>query len=123
MSRSGSILIYGRHQALLETRRLLLENAGFTVTTAMESATITQLLSGPVFDLSLLCHTLSPSERSAMMSAAQQDRPGMKFVVMSADGHSQADGGRYSVVSVFDGPETLIDRVKTLLNEANAEAE
>jgi DNA-binding NtrC family response regulator len=120
MHNSGSILIYGRDAALLETRRLLLESAGFTVATALELAAITQLLSGPAFDLSLLCHTLSHDERETLMSVAQRVRPEMKFIVMSAPGVAQGDSGRHSVVDVFDGPEKLVNKVKSMVGVASS---
>ena len=121
MQSSSSILIYGHDAGVLETRRLLLESVGFTVTAAMEPATISQLLNGPAFDLSVLCHTLSREERDPLTRGAEERKPGMKIIIMTALEGVQGYTDGHAVVNVFDGPGTLVSRVKSLLNVAETE--
>ena len=82
MDSPPSILIYGRDDDLLETRRLVLQQAGFqawTVTNLADAEKITIMRPG---GLLILCHSLSIEECEKALAMAHSRQAGMRNLVL-----------------------------------------
>ena len=112
---SAAILVYGRDDRLLETRRWVLERAGLKVCTATELSAVEQVLATEPIVLFVLCHTLSPEESDASLLKAHALRPQMKNLVLTANTPLGSLGSREEVVSAFEGPRTLLAAVERRL--------
>ena len=69
-AKPATILVYGLEAMLLDTRRLILEQAGFKVEVVHDAETFEGLLSTNTYDLLIVCHTvLEPQQQKiAQMS-------------------------------------------------------
>lgn len=67
---SRRILTYGLDEALLDTRRLLLERAGYTVDTASTRRSFQSHMADPktTYSLLVLCHTIDVPEQEEISS-------------------------------------------------------
>jgi hypothetical protein len=67
---SRRILTYGQDETLLDTRRLLLEQAGYTVDTASTPGAFQSHMAGAktAYSLLILCHTIAIPEQEKMSS-------------------------------------------------------
>lgn len=67
---SRRILTYGQDEALLHTRRLLLEQAGYTVDTASTPGSFQSHVAGAKspYSLLILCHTIATPEQEEISS-------------------------------------------------------
>lgn len=63
MPARGRILLYGHYPTLLQTRRWILEKAGFRVWIATQFAELENILTTRPIDLLILSHTLQPRFR------------------------------------------------------------
>ncbi len=118
MDSPPTILIYGRDYDLLETRRLVLQKAGFqawTVTnlTDAEKITVTQP-SG----LLILCYSLSMEECEKALAMAHSRQPAMKSLVMMGNMPVCRLGQNDELMSSFDGPKALIATVNRLFGSS-----
>lgn len=115
MDSSPSILIFGHDQALLETRRLLLETAGLKAWTVSRLADVEKVTIAAPNGLLILCQSLSDEERSEALAMAHSCQPRMKSLVvlgaMPVSNLGQVD----EVISSFDGPKALVATVSRLL--------
>ena len=114
MSNPARILVFGRDSSLLETRQLVLETIGGIVnaTTKLDQARLLLAHSAP--DLLILCYTLSPDDRSAILGIVRKIRPELKVLVLRADGPAsvQTDDEEFNI---FWGAGALRARVKEML--------
>jgi DNA-binding response OmpR family regulator len=114
-----SILIYGRDPVLLETRRLILELSGYSVTIASDLAVVQRTIESQRIDLLLLCHSLSMEEcgRAIALSASN---PSMKNLVLIAGKTSCHSRIASQVFDSMEGPARLVSAVKALADSAIA---
>ena len=117
---SSSILVYGRDQRLLETRSLVLAQAGFRVSIVMGLEEAEAIVAAEPVRVMVLCHTLSPEERVRALVAAKRLRPAVKRMVMTADALTVPDEGQEETLSVYDGPHQLILSVRRLVELGGA---
>jgi len=119
MSNPARVLIYGRDPSLLETRQLVLETTGGVVvaTTELEDTKHELVHNQP--DLLVLCYTLSPDDRSAILSSVDCLVPKLKVLVLRADGPAitQTDDCDFSI---FNGPAALKSKVMKMLGLTNS---
>ena len=117
MSSVSTILIYGHDPTLLDTRRWVLEKAGFQVFTVGEMEGTAKLLADERIDLLLLCHTLTSEERRTIRAATTNLRPATKTLVMMTTsqeaGREETEGGS---IHIFAGAAGLIAATRKLLN-------
>jgi DNA-binding response OmpR family regulator len=83
MSHPACILVYGRDPSLLETRCMVLETTGSVVRATAEPEEAERIIRDERPALLVLCYTLSPEDRSSILSSAQLLRPDMKTLVES----------------------------------------
>jgi CheY-like chemotaxis protein len=111
---SKHILSVSYDQALLTTRQLILESAGFIVSSAFGFAEALEICkTRHDFDLILMGHSMPQKDKMALLAAL---RPKCQAPLLSILRHgdspiSQAD---YSVDSA-DGPAVLLEAVKAAL--------
>lgn len=121
MPKSGSILLYGHDLDLLETRRLVLEYAGFRaeVVTSLEDAE--KIVTAQPANLFVLCHSLSPRECENALRLAHSRQSVMKSLVLVTSAPAYRLGKDDELLNSFDGPTALVATVKRLLQPANPE--
>ena len=111
------VLVYGHDLALLETRRLLLEHAGFAVTIALDHRTATDLLTAQSFDLFILCHSLSLKDCEGALEFTRSLHPGVKNLILSTAVTGCSGDTGDATLSAFAGPRTLIETVNQLSSQ------
>jgi DNA-binding NtrC family response regulator len=109
---SAGILIFGHDELLLDTRRLILKNAGFQVWTASNATLAIQILDLQQIDIFILCQTLSGRESEAVLKSAHKLRPELKNIVLSIDSVSQSSGRQDRLVTSFLDPRRLIALIR-----------
>jgi DNA-binding NtrC family response regulator len=105
---SVGILIFGHDTILLETRRLILERAGFQVWIATEATEAVQILVTKRIDLFILCQSLSPKECVPILRTAHTLRPDMENLVMGGESVGASAQKRDTFLTTFLGPKSLI---------------
>ncbi len=109
------VLIFGRHSTLLETRAQLLQRAGYKTFAVLGLAAAEEVLAQEPFDLSILCHTLTPSLREQALARARELQPAIRVLILSTDESTTAWPEPESVFHICDGPRALIAKVDTVL--------
>jgi hypothetical protein len=110
------VVIYGRHPLLLETRALILGQAGYRTSTVIELTDAEEFLANHLLDLCVLCHTLTTTLRERALATARALQPAMGVLILSAD--ESVGSALRSTETVFDisnGPRALIAKVDTIL--------
>jgi DNA-binding NtrC family response regulator len=104
------ILSISYDRALLQTRRMLLEEAGFEVISAASFREAFDLCRAGAFDLLIIGHSIPPNDKASMIAAA---RRGAKAQVLSirTDTEPPAQGADFSVFGL-EGPKVLLEAVK-----------
>jgi DNA-binding response OmpR family regulator len=115
MDSPPSILIYGRDYDLLETRRLVLQKAGFQAWTVTNLADAEKITVTQPSDLLILCHSLSVEECEKALAMSHSRQPGMKNLVLMGAAPVRKLGQNDELMSSFDGPKALIATVNRLL--------
>jgi hypothetical protein len=84
MSKHISIVLYGRNLHLLDTRRRLLQEAGYQVWTAIQISGVFAIIIEERIEFLILCHTLSPEERAWAFAFANVQSPPIQCVLLGA---------------------------------------
>ena len=116
MSRPAHILIYGRESSLLDTRRWVLERAGFNVHTTTKSADAEEILTAQNPQLLILCHTVEGGDASDLLAIAKAIGPKIKTLVLTANLRLRPVIKDEHILSVFEGPRAMIATVDELLS-------
>ena len=115
MTALPSILIYGRDPSLLDTRRWVLEKAGYRVFSAQTLAEAERLAATEPISLFVLCHSLTPQDCQDALAAAGKIQPKMRRLLITANTPVCNQGHEDRLLSAFDGPQALIAAVHDLL--------
>jgi CheY-like chemotaxis protein len=78
------ILIYGNDSVLLMTRQLIFEKAGYQVITANDFWTAIRRTTTQIFDVLILCQTLTNLECNSILSAVRQTDPSMNIIILDS---------------------------------------
>lgn len=108
MQRSADILMIGHDRRLLETRGLVLKQAGCHVTIATSLYEMKCCLAIASFDLILLCHSFPRAECEAARALVYSHLP---VLVLQSSTSGCAAERTASSLRVSDGPEGLIAAV------------
>ena len=119
MPNPARILIYGRDSSLLETRQLVLETVGGIVDATTDLEHAKRLLTEERPDLLVLCYTLTPPDRAAILMAAQHLHPAVQVLVLRADGPPSTQTSE-DEFSIFTGPSALKAKVSEMLGRPEA---
>jgi CheY-like chemotaxis protein len=108
------ILSISYDESLLVTRQMILETAGFDVSSALGFAEALELCrKDPNFDLVLMGHSIPRKDKSALIAAL---RPACKAPVLSVRRHGDPPLPEANCsVDSFDGPQVLLDAVHSAL--------
>ncbi len=110
--RSAAVLNLGYDPPLLETRSIMLKNAGFRVRSVASAAAALHALSFQAFDVIILCHTVPERQRREVIEAARKRTPSVKTVVLYRVTRAEAEGADVALDS-HDGPEALVSAVQS----------
>ena len=102
------ILIYGRDAHLLDTRRWLLEQAGYRVLSVSGLSEAQQAVDDA--KVLVLCHSLSRADCQAAVEMAKAVAPQMKVLTLTAGKPAYTEPS----MSAFDGPRRLIEELGKL---------
>ena len=112
------ILVYGLDPSLLQTRRLVLQHAGFDVTVATQLQTVEELLATQNFQLFILCHSLTLPICHGALALAHSVGSGLKNLILSTALSECQAGAGDAALSAFCDPQTLIKVVGQLSGQA-----
>ena len=122
MSTSHSILIIDDEPNLRRSLGLILQRAGYTVTTAPDAAEALHVLQAGAYDLTFLDIKLPDQNGIQLLPQLRELYPEMPVLILTA--HATLDtaigavrlGARDYLLKPID-PETILNRVENLLNE------
>ena len=78
----ASLLLYGRDQSLLHTRKLVLEIGGDNVSITTNASQVRQILNSSSIDLLVLCQTLQVDECDELAQLTRIAWPDTKVLVL-----------------------------------------
>jgi hypothetical protein len=116
-----SILMFGRYEPLLRSRRSMLERYGLRVYTVDGCPEMRLLICRRRVDLIVLCHTLTLPECQYLLDVARAQQPDTATLLLrSADCTCGAlDAG--NVFDIRNGPRSFIDCVRRMISYAKSE--
>jgi DNA-binding NtrC family response regulator len=112
---AASILVYGHDPLLLETRRIILERAGFAVHTTTKFEEFKATACTRAFDLLVLGSSISPDEVDRILPMIHQCVPFSKVLVLANGALPPPLNSRDEVLSALAGPNALIDQIGKML--------
>ena len=104
------ILSISYDRALLQTRRMLLEEAGFEVISAASFREAFDLCRAGAFDLLIIGHSIPPNDKASMIAAARRSAKAQVLSIRT-DTEPPAQGADFSVFGL-EGPKVLLEAVK-----------
>jgi DNA-binding response OmpR family regulator len=110
-----TVLVHGSDEALLGTRTMVLENAGFRVLSSLDQAEAEAVIDRGDIALVVLCRSLSSQDCEAVVKVANERNPPVKTLVLTAGESKCAEHLAAASVSAFDGPRKLVETVRLLL--------
>ena len=115
-SASSTILLFGRQPELLDSRRWVLETRGYRVVVANSLVEMASLPKDPPVAVALLCHLLTPAERTAATALAATRWPGSVTRALTQSAPTPT-GILGQLMHTSGGPTDLVAMVRTLLRE------
>lgn len=119
---SLGILVYGSDELLLDTRTMVLRQAGFQVFSATSFGDAESIMKSGEIGLIVLCHSLSEQDCESALDFAKRQRPPLNTLVLSATGSTCSEETTGAVLSSFDGPRKLVQSVRDLLDCVQSKA-
>lgn len=114
-SQKRRILSISYDEALLATRQMILEQAGFEVISSLGFAeSLENSKKGP-FDLVVLGHSLPLKDKSAIVAALRKTKSKPKVLSIRRHGYAPIPEADASVEAV-DGPQALLEAVRQALD-------
>jgi CheY-like chemotaxis protein len=114
MKATKSILIISRDKILQNTRRLVLEHAGYCVSSAHTDLEAIQFVEGPdSYSLVLLCHSVPESSRLFLVGTLKALQPTLPILML----YNSYDPTMAKVdcsVHSLESPATLLDEIGLL---------
>src|SRR5690348_5140819 len=99
------MLLFGSDACLLESRRLLLEHAGYKVFSTLQLLELDQILSDTPIDLLILCHSLDKKKRESVDAVVRANHRKVKILALSAGFVAPSITGSDQTVRTEDGPQ------------------
>ncbi|HLW54386.1 MAG TPA: hypothetical protein VKW06_16235 [Candidatus Angelobacter sp.] len=107
------ILSMGRDRHLMNVRSVLLRHYGHTVEEAYAADDALQLLTSKVIDLILICHSITPRDRKALMlKLKEKTRPLPVIALIAREGESYAN-----CLNVENSPAALLEAIRSATAE------
>jgi DNA-binding NtrC family response regulator len=106
------LLSIGSDPSVLATRSDVLKQAGYLVSTASSETSARQILGQGGFDLVVVCHSLSSSDRMKIMQSVRStQRAKVVAINRSPEPEPDADASVHSL----DGPDRLLECIAEVL--------
>jgi hypothetical protein len=118
LSLAACILVYGSDLTLLETRKMVLERAGYETLMASTGVDAEKIMLRRTVSVLVLCHTLSTEKCEAIVEFAEHQRPSVSILTLTAGASSCANQANDVVLSTFKGPQLLVETVQALCMNA-----
>lgn len=115
------ILSIGAEPSLQLSRKMILEQAGFIVTSAADVQEGLKHCDRQRFGLFLVCQSVSEHEKMVLTRALKEKCPGIPILEMHSHDTPRVIGADYTVETV-DGPEALVLTVQRIFEKARAAA-
>jgi DNA-binding NtrC family response regulator len=120
MNQAPSILSISYDESLLQTRRLILESAGFAVTSALGYTQAMGHCKSRVFDVVIIGHSIPFDVKESLLRTARaQKRPAV--VVLWRPGDGELSGADLHL-DAWEGPEALVSTVRKAVNLRDSSA-
>jgi hypothetical protein len=104
---------------LLGTRTMVLENAGFRVSSANNYADAEAIIMSGTVTLAVLCHSLTAEDREAILTLVSDRNVPLSALILTAGASIYSERSSTAILSTFDGPRKLVEAVHNLLLEAS----
>lgn len=114
MKSEAGVLIVGKDEMLLQTRKLIL-GGYFHVETAGRVSHAISLATEHRFDLIVLCYSLTDEEGGKVIGVARQQKPRPLILTMSALGRAVVSSEESSALMSEDGPLALVKKCAEML--------
>ena len=114
MKSDAQVLLVGKDEMLLQTRKLIL-GTYFQVEVAGRVSHAAQVMAAGRFDLIVLCESLSEKECERVAELAQTQNPRPKTLTLSATGRQSRDHGSGDVLTDEFGPLALARKAAAML--------
>jgi len=114
MKSNAQVLLVGRDEMLLQTRKLIL-GAYFQVEIAGRISHAVQLIAERSFDLIVLCSTLSEHDCEQVAGLVRTQNPRPKVLTLSAAGRQSCGDGTGDELMAEIGPLALIRKATAML--------
>jgi DNA-binding response OmpR family regulator len=108
------VLVISRDRILLQTRQLIL-SAPFQVAAASSAQEAEKLIAEQVFDLILLCYSLSKEECAEVAELVREQEPRPKILLLNAVGNRCLKDGFDEELALENGPASLLKKSAEML--------
>ena len=116
MATNVSILIFGRYPLLLQTRRWLLQAAGYRVEVAENLYEAKKAIAAQRIDLLILCHSLSATDSEQAAAAIESHWPDSRCLVLSAERDDLPLAPCGEFLQVVEGPKKFVAKVQAIVS-------
>ncbi len=116
MYSSTGVLIFGFDPVLLETRRLVLNRAGFQVWIAAKASEAVDFLLNEPIDLFILCQSLPPDVCERTLETAHTLRPDMINLLLGRQKFGIPTDDNDTFLTNFLDPLALIDFIQNKIS-------
>lgn len=113
----GRILLYGHDHALLVTRTLLFEKAGYTVRSTLSQQDAERPSDVEALDLLVLCHTLNREEQEQTMRAVHVLNPHLRGLALTNGRVAPSGDGTLAFADRLEGPGSVLACIEKTLSE------
>jgi hypothetical protein len=110
-----TILMYGRDEHLLETRKWVLQSRGYRVLTMLDPSALAAIPLNPSIPLLLLCDSLSTQECEVAAALASARWPEIHCLVLDVEVGRAPAGLLGQLLHTMDGPAKLISIVSRIV--------
>ena len=114
MNSHARVLVVSRDEMLLRSREMIL-GAFFAVRSAGRFNEARTLLTSNIFDLVVICHSLTPDECERLAAMARERSPRCQVLAMSASSRANAKPWADKQLGVDAGPYGLLKKCAEML--------
>ena len=116
MTASKSILIISRNQALLTTRSIILQRAGYAVDATLNDEDALAFVAAPnSFSLVLLCHSVPERNRISLVTKIKALQPALP-ILMLCNAYDPTLARVDGLLLSMEGPQAMLDMVGLMTN-------
>jgi len=111
MTTAASILTVSRDRVLQETRTIILERAGYSVSAALNDKDAVGFVEAPNdIKLVLMCHSVPEASRKLLVTRIKELKPTLP-ILMLYNGYDPTDAKVDGSLHSFETPEAMLDMI------------